>query len=93
MTGDNRWDYLVVDPDQGALFHWQNRCANDSPSSTDQDQPNDQDQLDDSDQVDDQDTPESGATRLMDDYFSSLLLFCFMAAFVAPPLLDLHLSA
>ncbi|KAL4797550.1 hypothetical protein BDV19DRAFT_387353 [Aspergillus venezuelensis] len=79
MTGDERWDYLVVDPDQGALFHWQNRCANDSSDSNDQDQ------------LDDQDPPHSGAARLLDDFLPSLFLFAFMAASVAPCLLDLCL--
>jgi hypothetical protein len=26
MTGDHRWDYVVVGPDQGAVLLWQNRC-------------------------------------------------------------------
>ncbi|KAF9887793.1 hypothetical protein FE257_009599 [Aspergillus nanangensis] len=26
MTGDNRWDYVVVGPDQGSVLLWQNRC-------------------------------------------------------------------
>ncbi|KAL4967872.1 uncharacterized protein BDV14DRAFT_197515 [Aspergillus stella-maris] len=79
MTGDDRWDYLVVDPDQGALLHWQNRCANDSSDSNDQDQLNDQD------------PPESGAVRLMDGSFSSLLIYFSMAASIAISFLELRL--